>query len=268
MVEGISSPPQIGPRGRNLTRWGILVLLAVLAYPLAQTAEVHGAIVSNSVEFDQIIFAISADNCTLPAALLNVTLSVTGNWWAFYGNLTYDESLIPIRDPDDPNLPIYDNFWSETYHISGLESGWHSFTFEARYSLPWPNIGWRGPVTVSVLAYFLEPKPTFTLAWRTPLSNKDSFRAGSTIPIRFSVYDDAGDFKRDESVTVTVTNADRNVVFHAVYGTHKHDVRIRENSKYYIVYWKTTELPSGEYTISVKFGVFFVEPSSRSIWLR
>lgn len=235
----------------------------MLAYPLTRTTEVHGA--SDAEPVAGITFAISADNQVYEGESVAVTLSVTGAWYDFYGFLYYNGTQ--FNGMIEPVVP--DGYgWSGTYYISGLSLGCYNLTFWAKY---WPEgwpAGWYGPVTVSVLVYVLEPEPTFTLVWRTPLSNKDLFETGRTIPIRFSVYDDVGGFKLDETVTVTVTDSDGDVVFHAAYGTHRSDVRIRESGKYYITYWKTAELPSGEYTISIEFEGFFVEPSSLSIWLR
>jgi len=141
----------------------------------------------------------------------------------------------------------------------------------------WTNITWRyllgsdwytNFTTKSI--YVSQPPPpaksTLNLTWLTPLSKHDSFEAGRTIPIRFSVHNDTV-FKSDPSVNVTVRGPD-GYVFSATYGTHGNDVRIRESAEYYIVYWKTTGLSRGRYTISIKFDEFNVKPCSLSIELR
>jgi len=255
-------------------RWEIVILLIMLAYPLAQTAEVHGEIVSNEAWVPVpgtggITFAISADNNTLEGRTLDVNLSVTGAWNNFYGYLYCDDQLF-----NGVIIPPYvDHYvWSSTYSISGLGAGWHSFKFEAYY---YPEGGptYQGPVMVSVLAYVLPsptppptpPKPTLNLTWLTPLSKHNSFEAGRTIPIRFSIHNNT-DFKPDQSVNVTVTGPG-GYVFSATYGTHRDDVRIRESAEYYIVYWKTPRT-TGSYTISVEFQGFYVDSPSLSISLR
>jgi len=230
-------------------RWKIAILLVMLAYPLTQIADVHGAIVSSTKEVDGIIFAISADSQVYQGKPLNVTLSVTGSWNNFFGYLYYNETKF-----DDMIIPAPDGYaWSETYSISGLDLGCYNLTFEVWY---WPKgwpAGWYGPATVSVLVYVVQPpEPTLILKWLTPISKRNSFEAGSKIPIRFSVHDDkTGDFICDKSVKVVVMNA-AGQVFFAEYGTHGDDVRIRESAEYYIVDWKTPRT-SGLYTISVEF---------------
>jgi len=264
---------QNGRLGRDLVRWQIVILLVMLAYPLAQTIEVHGDTVSNSEtvyrDTSQITFSISADSEVPEGESLNVMLSVTGAWWAFYGTLTYDgEIAATIGTRTDPVLDEgrYPAGWSATYSILHLKAGLYDLTFEAYYWWRWFSGGPYGPVRVRVLAEVVQSKPTLTLRWLTPLSNRDSFETGRTIPIRFTVHDATGDFQRDESVTVTVHNATWQEVFS--YGTHRRDVRIRESAEYYIVYWKTIGLTPGPYEISVEFDKFNVDPDSCSIELR
>jgi len=234
----------------------------MLSYYLPQTSEVHGASHSETI-VDGITFAISADN-VYKGELLDVTLSVAGTWNSFYGRLLYNETQF-----DGAIGPLYDGYsWSGTYSIPNLDIGCYNLTFEAWY---WPEGGspWQGPVTASVLVYVMQVKPTATLMWLTPLSKRDSFEAGRTIPIRFSVYDDdTGDFKCDESVTVTVTNEDGDVVFSAGCGKHRNDVRIRESAQYYVVYWKTAGSTPGLYRISVEFEQTNVQSPLLRIWLR
>ena len=241
-----------------MTRWGMIILLTIIAFPFMRVVEVQGA--SDTKTVDGVTFGISADSEIDEGELLTVNLSVTGAWWAFYGNLTYDEIKIIVASPGAPIYDggVYETGWNKTYKISNLEPGCHVFTFEARYSNVSWWLGWRGPVTVSVQACVITLEPTLTLAWLTPLSNRDSFEAGSKIPIRFSVDDDTGNFIRDESVTVTITNENGQQVFSATYGTGRDEVRIRESAEYYIVSWKTPRTP-GPYTISVRFQGILVE---------
>jgi len=247
-------------------RWKILTLLIILAYPFVQTSDVHGEIVSHEVTvyFDNnpITFEISANKETDEGQSLNVTLSVTGAWNDFYGFLYYNGNLFTNETMQlgviEPELT--DGYeWSGIFSISGLGLGSYILMFECWY---WPEGGddYQDPVTPSITVYVVQAKSIFTFTWLTPLSKKNSFEAGRTIPVRFSVHDDKGDFKPDTLVTVTVANATWQEVFS--YGTHRHDVRIRESAEYYIVYWKTTGLTPGQYTISVEFEKFNVEPYS------
>jgi len=236
-------------------RWEIVILLTMLVYPLAQTAEVHGA--SDTKTVDGITFAISADSNVLKGDLVAVTLSVKGNWSAFYGYLYYDETTFDSMI--GPVYNGYDKTWSGTYYIPDLDIGCYTLTFWAKYwPKDWPFPPWYGPVTVSVQVCVVAPEPTVVLRWLTPVSNRDSFEAGSRIPIRFSVHDDTGNFIRDESVTVTITDETEQSVFSATYGTGRDEVRIRESAEYYIVSWKTPQTP-GPYTISVEFQEILVE---------
>jgi len=254
--------------------WKILILLITLAYPLVQIAEVQGAAYAETIR-DGIKFAISADGevsadgTVFKGQSFNITLSVSGAWSAFHGNLTYDLTRISFG-------PFYDGRygeWNVRYLISDLGLGLHDFTFEAMYCNT-TQTGWFGPAMVILTVEVVQPpvppppeKPIYNLKWLSPLSKRDSFKTGSTIPIRFSVHNETADFIPDVSVNVTVTDQDGYVVFSASYGTHEKDVRIRESAEYYIVYWKTPRTP-GDFTISVEFQGFYVEPHSLLIELR
>jgi len=89
--------------------------------------------------------------------------------------------------------------------------------------------------------------------WHPPLAETEEFNAGRTLPIKFSLWKD-GSFIRDESVQVTVTDDEGNVVFHAVYGHGDDHVRIDSRGKHYITNWHTDKEMRGEYTITVSFG--------------
>jgi len=93
----------------------------------------------------------------------------------------------------------------------------------------------------------------FEFDWHPPMKDKRTFKAGRTIPIKFSLFR-YGQFIRDESVQVTVTDSDGNIVIHAVYGNGDDHVRIDDNDKYYITNWHTDKEMRGEYTITVTFG--------------
>lgn len=92
----------------------------------------------------------------------------------------------------------------------------------------------------------------FEFDWYPPLKDGRTFHAGSTIPIKFSLFQ-YGEFIRDESVQVTVTDSEGNIVFHAVYGHGDDHVRIDNQGKHYITNWHTDREMRGEFTIWVSF---------------
>jgi len=93
----------------------------------------------------------------------------------------------------------------------------------------------------------------FEFDWHPPLRDKRTFNSGRTIPIKFSLFQ-YGEFTRDESVQVTVTDSDGNIVLHAVYGNGDDHVRIDDKGKHYITNWHTDKEMRGEYTITATFG--------------
>ena len=62
-----------------------------------------------------------------------------------------------------------------------------------------------------------------------------------------------GNFIRDESVVVTVTDSGGNIVFRAVYGNGDDNVRIDAKGSHYITNWHTDKDMRGEHTISISF---------------
>lgn len=97
------------------------------------------------------------------------------------------------------------------------------------------------------------PGESYSIEWLKPISLGKPFKAGSTIKIEFSVIDSTGDFKRDETVSVAVTDSSGNPVFTSAYGEGTNPVRIKNSTECYIVYWKTEKDLSGEFTITVTF---------------
>ena len=92
----------------------------------------------------------------------------------------------------------------------------------------------------------------YDFTWHPPLKDKRTFHAGRTIPIKFSLFR-FGEFIRDESVQVTVTDNEGNTVFLAVYGNGDGSVRIDAKGSHYITNWHTDKDMRGEYTISISF---------------
>jgi len=112
------------------------------------------------------------------------------------------------------------------------------------------------------------PGGSYSIEWLKPTSFDKPFHAGRTIKIGFSVFDSDGNFKRDESVNVTVTDGSGTKVFTAVYGEGENPVRIKDSTECYIVYWKTEKSLSGDYTITVTFADAQAENAQDTLTIR
>jgi len=185
-----------------------------------------------------------------------------------------------VLDRSRSNETVYGpEFWMlETWTSTGAKS----WTF-AGLSLPpgdyflWTDVWWSyqgdGLNTIySDMLITVEPSAPpgelYSIEWLKPTSFDKPFHAGRTIKIGFSVFDSDGNFKRDESVNVTVTDGSGTKVFTAVYGEGENPVRIKESTERYVVYWKTEKGMSGEYTITVTFANAQVTTPPETVTIR
>lgn len=96
------------------------------------------------------------------------------------------------------------------------------------------------------------PVTIYDFHWRPPLAGKGEFKAGRTIPIKFTLAKD-GSFIHDESVHVMVADSEGNMVFDALYGEGDGHVLIDDEVEHYITNWHTDKKMRGEYAITVTF---------------
>ena len=118
-------------------------------------------------------------------------------------------------------------------------------------------------VVSSLSPFAVAAAPTFD--WRPPLSVGNTFNAGSTVPIKFTLHDALGVFVADTSVKVTVSGNGGSVTFS--YGTSNGYVNINGVDEEYHVNLHLRNyawiVPGPTYTIRVTFaqpqGYVFVE---------
>lgn len=123
----------------------------------------------------------------------------------------------------------------------------HSYADDGEYVVTLTVIDDDGGVGVDTLSV-----QVFEFVWHPPLRDSETFKSGRTIPIKFSVWQ-FGEFVRDESVQVTVTDSDGEVIFHAIYGEGDDHVRIDDTEGQYITNWYTDKKVTGDFTITVSF---------------
>lgn len=89
--------------------------------------------------------------------------------------------------------------------------------------------------------------------WRPPVENKTTFKAGSTIPIKFACIGDNGTFIVDENVTVEIFDEGNNSVANFTVAKNPSiGIKIQDPTQYH-VNWKTPKDGAGNYTIVVNF---------------
>ncbi len=96
----------------------------------------------------------------------------------------------------------------------------------------------------------------YSLIWRNP-SPGEEFKAGSTIPVRFAVYEN-GRFVADETVVVRIYDTGGTEVFTSTYnmeglGPESSSVRIDVEGEQYITNYHIPKDAMGTYTIKVEF---------------
>ncbi|MFW9882445.1 MAG: hypothetical protein ACFFG0_56000, partial [Candidatus Thorarchaeota archaeon] len=95
----------------------------------------------------------------------------------------------------------------------------------------------------------------YDVSFIQPLTNRDTFRQKSTIPIKFTVRNkETGKFIKDKSVTIEIYDDEDNLVKRFEYGREKGDVRII--GKHYQINWDTKGFDVGEYTIVIDFDLY------------
>jgi hypothetical protein len=93
---------------------------------------------------------------------------------------------------------------------------------------------------------------TCETGWQPPLANKTDFKAGSTIPVKFS-YCANGTFVADENVTVVVNDLNGTEVASFELAKNPHlGIKIQGSTKYH-VNWKTPKDAVGNFTIIASF---------------
>ena len=142
----------------------------------------------------------------------------------------------------------------------------------------WTDVTWRDQhsgnwhTDIATESIYVAPAPTpvqsYSVEWLKPISLGKPFKAGSTIKIKFSVFDSNSYFRHDESVRVTVTDRSGSEVFTAVYSEGENPVRIKDSTECYVVYWKTEKGMSGEYTITVTFANAQVTTPPETVTIR
>lgn len=174
-----------------------------------------------------------------------------------------------VLDPGGSPVPGWSNvLWSidfdgsteKSYTFLGVvvpSSGFYTLLTDVHWAYWYAN-DWKWTVTPDqeqtiYVEPFAPPAEQYSIEWLKPISLYKPFKAGSTIKIKFSVIDSSGDFKRDETVKVAVTDSGGKEVFTAVYGEGANPVRIKDSTECYIAYWKTEKGMSGPYTITVTF---------------
>jgi len=148
---------------------------------------------------------------------------------------------------------------------------------EGNYTL-WTSVRWKHKTDLNFMTIYVEswiyvapptvPVELYSIEWLKPISLDKPFKAGRTIKIKFSVLDSNDNFKRDETVNVTVTDGSGTKVFTAVYSEGENPVRIKDSTECYVVYWKTEKGMSGEYTITVTFANAQVTTPPETVTIR
>jgi len=206
---------------------------------------------------------------------VNLTVQIDGSMYAgVYGDFS-------VRDQTESVL-VYGNI---TWAIEFDSLTEKNYTFKdiiipysGSYFL-WTDVHWRYITDIDFrTAVFKEliniqepsapPGELYSIEWLKPTSLDKPFHAGRTIKIGFSVFDKDDNFKRDESVNVTVTDGSGSKVFTAVYGEGENPVRIKDSTECYVVYWKTEKGMSGPYTITVTFANAQVIAPSETVTIR
>ena len=93
---------------------------------------------------------------------------------------------------------------------------------------------------------------TCETGWRPPLANKTDFKAGSTIPIKFS-YCANDTFVSDENVTVVVNDINATEAANFSVAKNPHLGIAIQGSTQYHANWKTPKGEAGNYTIIARF---------------
>lgn len=104
---------------------------------------------------------------------------------------------------------------------------------------------------------------TYDFKWLPPVSKKCGSKGKthrinhrSTIPIKFAVFDNAGEFIADESVMVVVSDGTDIAVF--THGTEKDDIKIKSDDEQYLLHLRLKDYawlePGDKCIVSVHFG--------------
>ncbi len=150
-------------------------------------------------------------------------------------------------DPGWLDTHIVEWNFGDGHIATGILNPMHEYEEEGEYSVTLTVIdddGGVGRDTLSVSVYEFD--------WHPPMKEKRTFKAGSTIPIKFSLSQ-YGEFIHDEGVQVSVIDTDGNIIFHTVYGHGDDHVRIDSKGKHYITNWHTDKEITGEFTIRISF---------------
>lgn len=116
-----------------------------------------------------------------------------------------------------------------------------------------------------------ETPAEITLEWKPPLSNADPYeaKAGSTIPVKFSLADTEEEFVEDETVALQLVDADGNIVLGPVTIADKPKDGIVIQGKQYHFDVETKNLSAETYTLQISYdGMIPEQPATWIIILK
>jgi len=254
-------------KGNIVCAIAILLLFCVLVLGVAEC--------KNSLSEPTAVFAVlGIPEATRPFDV-NLTVQIDGSMYAgVYGDFSVRDQTESVLVYGNISWGIdFDSLTEKSYTFVGI-----IIPYPGSYVL-WTDVHWRYTTDIDFrTTVFKEPiniqEPSappgesYSIEWLKPTSFDKPFHAGRTIKIGFSVFDKDGNFKRDESVNITVTDGSDTKVFTAVYGEGENPVRIKDSTECYVVYWKTEKNMSGEYTITVTFANAQVTTPPETVTIR